>query len=267
MSEEKEIKKDRVGITRRKFLKDAGIVVGGTAIGSAFFLSACGEKVEVTKTVTTTAPGATITTTAPGTPGGTATETKTVTKYICPVCSQEFDTLDALKAHFNAEHDSEEGSKTDGFVTISLTVNGVTHTMAVEPCWTLAYLLREKLQLKGTKVACDEGACGACTVGVDGKPCLSCMMLAVECNGKNIETIESFTGDPKKQHILDTFWKFDAVQCGYCTPGLVEAAKLLLDRNSKPTEQDVKEELAGNICRCGTHANVIDAVLALGGTK
>jgi carbon-monoxide dehydrogenase small subunit len=259
MSEEKEIKKDRAGITRRKFLKDAGIVVGGTAIGSAFFLSACGEKVEVTKTVTTTAPGATITTTVPGTPGGTATETKTVTKYICPVCSQEFDTLDALKAHFDSAH---EGSTSVDENVINLTVNGEECAISVEPNWTLAKVLREKLNMAGTKVACNNGVCGFCTVLSDGKPILSCMALCLDMAGKTITTIESLaTGD--NLHPIQEAWieKFGA-QCGYCTPGFIVATKALLDTNPQPTDIEVKQALAGNICTCGNYEHILTAVMA-----
>jgi aerobic-type carbon monoxide dehydrogenase small subunit (CoxS/CutS family) len=258
MSEEKEIKKDRAGITRRKFLKDAGIVVGGTAIGSAFFLSACGEKVEVTKTVTTTAPGATITTTAPGTPGGTATETKTVTKYICPVCSQEFDTLDALKAHFDSAHEKEAVVQ-DG--VINITVNGQSHEIRVKPHWTLDYVLREVFGLTGVKRGCELGACGVCTVLMNDRPCLACLTLAIECGSKRIETIEGLAEDALNLHpIQQAFYEEFGAQCGYCSPGIVMRTKYLLSKTSSPTVSDIRASLSGNICKCGNYSNIIKSV-------
>ena len=256
MSEEKEIKKDRAGITRRKFLKDAGIVVGGTAIGSAFFLSACGEKVEVTKTVTTTAPGSTITTTVPGTPGGTVTETKTVTKYICPVCSQEFDTLDALKAHFDSAHEKEAVVQ-DG--VINITVNGKTSEVLVKPMWVLRDVLRNSFAINSVKDMCDGcGACGSCTVIMNGRPVLSCMALATECDGAIIETAESL--GENNHPLVEAYAKNFCAQCGYCTPGFIITAKALLDKNPNPSDNEIRDALGGNLCRCGTYPAHISAV-------
>lgn len=154
--------------------------------------------------------------------------------------------------------------------TINLTVNGedyeldVGHrTDQVGPSHTLAQTLRDKLELTGTKIGCDHGACGACTVIMDGKPVLSCMILTVECDGKKVTTIEGLedpkTGqlDPLQQSFIDN----TAFQCGFCTPGIIMTAKALLDRNPSPTEDAIKEALAGNYCRCGSHYLVIKAVL------
>lgn len=142
---------------------------------------------------------------------------------------------------------------------IKLTINGETHELKVKPQWTLQYLLHTKMGLTGTKDFCDRGACGACTVIMDGRPILSCMALAIECDGKDIETIEGIVqaGHP----LIETYIKNDCMQCGYCTPGFIVTAKSLLDKNPNPTEDEVMEALAGNLCRCGTYPQHPKAVL------
>lgn len=155
--------------------------------------------------------------------------------------------------------------------SIYLTVNGQPYELQigsqraqVEPCHTLAYTLRETLGLTGTKVGCNHGACGSCTVLVDGKPVLSCMTLTVELDGKSITTIEGLQ-DPKTWELdplQQAFIDHTAFQCGFCTPGMIMSAKGLLDENPSPTEQEVKEALAGNFCRCISHYHVLDAIMA-----
>lgn len=153
---------------------------------------------------------------------------------------------------------------------IAFTVNGVSYELEVgdqpyqvAPSHTLAHTLRETLDLTGTKVGCDQGACGSCTVLMDGDPILSCMTLTVECNGKRIITIEGLqdrqtgTLDTLQQAFIDN----TAFQCGFCTPGIIMASKSLLDKNPSPGEQDVKEALAGHYCRCISHYHVVEAVL------
>ena len=134
----------------------------------------------------------------------------------------------------------------------------------VMPSHTLAHTLRETLGLTGTKVSCNEGACGACTVLLDGKPVPSCMLLTVECDGKSITTIEglrdSETG--KLDPLQEAFINETAFQCGFCTPGLIMSAKALLQENPSPTEEEVKEGLSGNFCRCISHYEVIKAVMS-----
>jgi aerobic-type carbon monoxide dehydrogenase small subunit (CoxS/CutS family) len=152
-----------------------------------------------------------------------------------------------------------------------LTVNGQRYDLEigsrpheVDPSHTLAHTLRETLGLTGTKVGCDRGACGACTVLMDGKQVLSCMILTIEAEGKSITTVEGLrdpkTGDldPLQQAFID----HTAFQCGFCTPGILMSAKALLHENSSPTEEEVKEALAGNYCRCISHYHVLDAVMA-----
>ncbi len=152
---------------------------------------------------------------------------------------------------------------------ITLVVNGERYDLEigaqpdrVRPADTLAHTLRENLGLTGTKIGCDHGACGACTVIMDGRPVLSCMTLTVECDGRNITTIEGLedlkTGrlHPLQQAFVDN----TAFQCGFCTPGMILSSKALLDANPSPTEDDIKEALAGNFCRCGSWYLVIKAI-------
>lgn len=153
---------------------------------------------------------------------------------------------------------------------ISFTVNNVSHEFEIgdrpyniEPSHTLAHTLRENLGLTGTKVGCDQGACGSCTVLMNGEPVLSCMTLTVECNGKDIQTIEGLenqkTGEPDP--LQQAFMDHTAFQCGFCTPGIIMASKSLLEIKPSPDEQDVKDALAGHFCRCISHYHVVDAVL------
>ncbi len=154
---------------------------------------------------------------------------------------------------------------------VSLVVNGKLYELVVgkdvNPWHTLSETLRETLGYTGTKIGCDHGACGACTVLIDGKTVLSCMTLTVECDGRSITTIEGLedpeTGElhPLQQAFIDN----TAFQCGFCTPGIIMSAKALLDENSSPTEQDVKQALAGHYCRCISHYQVVKAVVEAAG--
>jgi len=154
---------------------------------------------------------------------------------------------------------------------ISLTVNGKLHELMVgkdvNPDHTLAYTLRETLGYTGTKIACDHGSCGACTVIMDGEAVLSCMTLTVECDGKNITTIEGLedVATGKLHPLQQAFIDYTAFQCGFCTPGIILSAKALLDKNPSPTEEEIKQELAGHYCRCGSHYLVIKAIQAAAG--
>jgi carbon-monoxide dehydrogenase small subunit len=151
--------------------------------------------------------------------------------------------------------------------SVTLRVNGRTHDFEIgrdlTASMTLSYVLREKLGFTGLKVSCDEGACGACTVLLDGKAVLSCMMLAVEAGGHDILTIE---GLPKDDPVILAFAEQSepgygtALQCGYCTPGFVMTARALLDENPNPSLAEIKEALSGNLCRCGCYAGIARAV-------
>lgn len=149
-------------------------------------------------------------------------------------------------------------------VSISLVVNGEEHKVDVEPWWSLAYVLREKLGLTGTKIMCNNGACGSCTVLMNGQSVSSCLMLAVLAEGQNITTIEGLadTETGKLHPLQEAFIKYSGMQCGTCTPGMILTAKALLDENPTPTEDDVREALAGNLCRCGNYKRITQCVLA-----
>jgi carbon-monoxide dehydrogenase small subunit len=169
-------------------------------------------------------------------------------------------------------HRSSRAVPNYGEQTIHLVVNGQPYHLdignkpgEIGPSETLAHTLRETFGLTGTKIGCDHGACGACTVLMDGKAILSCMVLTVETNGRNITTVEGL-GDPdtgRLDPLQQAFIDHTAFQCGFCTPGILMSAKALLLENSSPTEQEVKEALSGNYCRCISHYHVLDAVTAV----
>jgi aerobic-type carbon monoxide dehydrogenase small subunit (CoxS/CutS family) len=142
---------------------------------------------------------------------------------------------------------------------INLIVNGEFYGIRVQSNWTLQYVLHDELGLTGTKEFCNEGACGACAVIMDGRPILSCMALAIECDGQTIETIEGVT--MARHPLIEAYVTHSCMQCGYCTPGFVVTAKALLDKNPGPTEEEVKEALVGNLCRCGTYPQHVKAVM------
>ncbi len=148
---------------------------------------------------------------------------------------------------------------------IRFTINREVKEIEVEPNKTLLKMLREDLDLIGAKEGCGAGECGACTVLVDNKPVNSCLMLAVEADGKKIITIEGLSDGINLDPLQKSFIKHNALQCGYCTPGMIISARALLDRNNNPSEEDIKEALAGNLCRCTGYQRVIDAVLDAAG--
>lgn len=178
-------------------------------------------------------------------------------KGVCPYCGAVFDSLEALKTHMIAEHRTAPLPRPRG--VIALTVNGQVHELKVRPEWTLYQVIHDQLGLTGVKMFCDRGACGSCTVIMDGRPILSCMTLAIECDGKTIETAEGIAED--RHPLIESYVKHHTMQCGYCTPGFITTAKALLDKNPEPTEKEVMEALAGNLCRCGTYPQHPKAVL------
>jgi len=256
MSEEEITKKESGKISRREFLKDAGIVVGSTAIGSALFLTACGEDKEVTKTVTNTqtATQTQVVTTTQQVGTVTQTQTQSVSKYVCPSCGQEFASVNVLKTHILEEHPLVPGN------LVTIHVNGELHVIAVKSTETLRDTLREQLGLISIKDMCSGyGACGSCSVILNGRPVLSCMTITAECDGAIIETAE---GIASSHHpLVEAYIKNQCMQCGYCTPGFIVTSKALLDHKPKPSEEDIRDILAGNICRCGTYPAHIRAVL------
>jgi len=145
---------------------------------------------------------------------------------------------------------------------IKLTVDGETSELLIEPQRTLLEVLRENLELTGTKEGCGLGDCGACTVIMDGKPVLSCLTLAVEAQGKNILTIEGLAQGGKLHPVQQAFVDHGAVQCGFCTSGVILAGKAFLDENPNPTEEEVRQAVAGHLCRCTGYTKIVEAVLA-----
>jgi len=145
---------------------------------------------------------------------------------------------------------------------IHLQVNGEPYDLLVEPRHTLLKVLRDDLGLTGTKKGCDTGDCGACTVLMNGKPINSCLALAMEANGKEITTIEGLAGGDDLHPLQEAFIQAGAIQCGYCTPGMILTAKALLDENSAPSEEEVKRALSGNLCRCTGYVKIVQAIQA-----
>lgn len=144
---------------------------------------------------------------------------------------------------------------------IQLEINGCVYDLAVEPRDLLSDIIRKKVGLTGTKKGCGSGDCGACTVLVNGKPCLSCITLAIACDGKKITTVEGLAAKDGTLHpIQQAFVDQGAIQCGFCIPGMIMSAKGLLDRNPKPTRQEIKHSMAGNICRCTGYKRIVKAV-------
>ena len=159
-----------------------------------------------------------------------------------------------------AEH---EESITDLFekIPLQLHVNGVAHQLSVEPRVTLLDLLREQLQLTGTKKGCDHGQCGACTVHVDGKAVNSCLSLAVMNHGEKITTIEGIANGDKLHPMQEAFIKHDGFQCGYCTPGQIMSAIACIKEGHANSAAEIRECMSGNICRCGAYPNIVDAIM------
>ncbi len=152
-------------------------------------------------------------------------------------------------------------------VPLTLRVNGMTHTLSITPETTLAQALREQLDLTGTKIACDRGACSACTVWLDGAPVCSCMVLALEVGAREVTTIEGLTDREALHPVQAAFIEHDAIQCGFCTPGLIMSCVALLKRTPHPSEHEIRAAISGHLCRCGTYPHVLSAVLAAARTE
>lgn len=236
------------GISRREFLKDAGFVIGGATLGSLTLLAACGEEAAETETITKTeTETATLTTTETVGAGETVTSTVTSTVTGTPV---------TVTTTVTGEAPAVEG-------LVHLVVNGVDYWGKVEPNWSLAYVLREKLALTGTKRGCRAGDCGVCTVIMDGRPVVSCLVLAIEADGLPITTIEAWSTGDELHPLQKAFIEEDALQCGFCTPAMLLTAKALLDYKPNPTEAEIKEFMSGVLCRCGEYQDIIKAIQAV----
>ncbi len=236
MSEEK--KKESGEISRRQFIAGAGMVVGGAAVGAAIaYPLASGKEVEVQVDVP---------------------------KYVAPD-GTTFSTLAALTSYIEGLYGGGGGGPVAVEGLATLNINGDVMMVKIEPSWTLAYVLREKLGLTGTKRGCDVGNCGVCTVIMDGRPVLSCLVLCAEAaEGQMIETIEGLARNGQLTSLQQAMVENDATQCGFCTPGQVMTATALLRLNSSPDVAEIKEFMSGNLCRCGTQPNVIASILQAG---
>ena len=146
--------------------------------------------------------------------------------------------------------------------TISVEVNGTTYEREVEARRLLVHFIRDDLDLTGTHVGCDTGNCGACSVIVDGTLLKSCMILAIQADGGSIETVEGLGADGELDPLQQAFGEHHALQCGYCTPGMLMSAKALLDENPEPTEGEIRRAIQGNICRCTGYVNIVEAIAA-----
>ena len=147
-------------------------------------------------------------------------------------------------------------------VNVTLNVNGQKCEVTVAPYETLCDVLRNKLGFTEVKNGCNSGECGACTVLVEGKPVCSCLMLAVQANGREITTVRGLSTDGKLHPLQIKFIEYGAIQCGYCTPGMLLAAKALLDSNPRPSEEEVRMAISGNICRCTGYQQIVEAIIA-----
>lgn len=173
--------------------------------------------------------------------------------------------IDAVSAHLDGAAAAEaEGPAIagPGAVQVALDINGEMRTLELEPRTTLAEALRGPLDLTGTKIACDRGACSACTVWLDGVPVCSCMMLAIEVGARRVTTIEGLANGEALHPVQAAFIEHDALQCGFCTPGMVMSCAALIERTQDPSADEVKAAISGHYCRCGTYPHVVGATLA-----
>ena len=232
MADEEISDREGSGLNRRNFLKNAGVAIAGGALATGL----------------TMAPD--------GAVAAEAAIPSTIANFRCPTCAKDFNTYGELQSHFKAAHPGHALP-----AVTKLKVNGKDYEVLIEPNWTLQRTLQLKLGLTGAKQMCDRGVCGSCTVIIDGRAVLSCTTLAVECAGKTIETVEGIAANPKWNALIHSYTKWDAMQCGYCTPGFVVSAKNLLEHNPLPSEDDCKQALAGNICCCGTYPRHPTAIM------
>jgi xanthine dehydrogenase YagT iron-sulfur-binding subunit len=162
---------------------------------------------------------------------------------------------------------ADETLQADAVNRITLTVNGRRRRLLVEPRWSLLYVLRERLGLTGTKVGCERGECGACTVLIDGVPRYACMTLAVEAQSAKVVTVEGLIESERLTPVQQAFVEHDAFQCGYCTPGQIMAVEGLLRRTPNPGLEEIREAVSGNLCRCGAYAHIFKAAQAAAALK
>ena len=158
-----------------------------------------------------------------------------------------------------------DGKRRSTDVAVTLTINGTAESLRLDSRVTLLDALRDHLSLTGSKKGCDQGACGACTVLVDGKRVLSCLTLAAQCEGRHITTIEGLSGGGRLHPMQEAFIRHDGFQCGYCTPGQIMSSVALLREGRASSDEEVREFMSGNICRCGAYPNVVAAIREVAG--
>jgi xanthine dehydrogenase YagT iron-sulfur-binding subunit len=158
-------------------------------------------------------------------------------------------------------------SQTIPEVAVAFRVNGVDHKLRLDARVTLLDALRDELGLTGTKKGCDQGACGACTVLVDGKRVVACLMLAVQCDGREVTTIEGLSKNGELHPVQEAFIRHDAFQCGYCTPGQIMSAVSLLSEGRAGSDEEIREFMSGNLCRCGAYPNILAAIRFVAGRE
>lgn len=222
-------------VSRRDFLRAGGAGLAGVALSSLGVGSVLGTEA------------------ASGAGSGEAGEELL---YVCPVCGEKAEDFESLQKHFQEKHAELEAPS-----SMTLHINGADVEVYVEDHWTLRETLLRAVGLTGNaKEMCDRGGCGSCTVLIDGKPALACTTLAVECKDKEIETSEGIAADPVYRPLVEAYVKYDASQCGYCTPGQFTMAKYILTKYPDPSEEQIRTELSGNICRCGTYSRHVQAI-------
>jgi xanthine dehydrogenase YagT iron-sulfur-binding subunit len=231
MSEESVVAHD---VSRRDFFKIGGLV-GAGGVGVAFgagSLAAC------------------------STPA-TSEVSEVEELYTCPIDGKQFTSYEAIQRHFQTKHPHDTVPE-----VMRLNINGGELKVQIEPHWTLQETLQLALGLTGAKTMCDRGGCGSCAVLIDGSPVLSCTTLAVECEGKQIETVEGIAADERWKPLFDEFVIRDGSQCGYCSPGQIVLSKYVIEKYGNPTEEQINQEMASNLCRCGTYSRHAPAILA-----
>lgn len=228
------------GLSRRDFLRLTGITMGGTA---AVAMTGC----------------------APETAQAADPINEIEELYICPLDGRQFPTFDAIEAHFEECHPDRVVPE-----MATLHVNGEDRKVQLEPQWTLQETL-QRMGFTSVKCMCDRGGCGSCSVLIDGEPALACSTLAIECANRDIETVEGIAADEKWAPLFDAFVNTDSMQCGYCTPGQVVVAKYAIETYGDPTDEQINDIMAQNICRCGTYPRhnlaIHEAVANMGGGK
>jgi xanthine dehydrogenase YagT iron-sulfur-binding subunit len=222
-------------VSRRDFLKMGGLgAAGGVGVAlGAGSLVAC----------------------APETAAAAVSEVELL--YTCPIDGKRFTSYEAIQEHFKANHPQDAIPE-----IMTLSINGSERKVQIEPHWTLQETLQHALGLTGAKTMCDRGGCGSCTVLIDGSPALSCITLAIECEGRQIETVEGIAADEKWKPLFDEFVSRDGSQCGYCSPGQIVISKYIIEKYENPTEEQILQEMASNICRCGTYPRHAPAIMA-----